>query len=120
MDLQLNQPHELVFIDFYAPWCIWCQRLEPVLAKLGQELGQKGPIYVGRIDCTHRENEQACVSQHVHSFPSMYFYRHGDEHPFEAYHGERTVEVCVFAFVASMTGVAGSLVRGCALALRKH
>lgn len=83
---------ELVFIDFYAPWCIWCQRLEPILAKLGQELGKKGPIYVGRIDCTKSENQRPCQAQHVHSFPTMNFYRHGDEVPFEAYHGERTVE----------------------------
>ncbi len=86
-----------MFLDFYAPWCIWCQRIEPVLAKLGQELGKQGPIYVGRLDCTLRENEQACISQHVHSFPTLMFYRHGDEHPFEAYNGERTVDVSCLA-----------------------
>jgi thiol-disulfide isomerase/thioredoxin len=86
-----KKPRELVFIDFYAPWCIWCQRLEPVFAKLGQEVGSKGPIFVGRIDCTKDENIDACQSQHVHSFPTMLFFRHGEEHPFESYQGERTV-----------------------------
>ena len=58
-------------MDFYAPWCIWCQRLEPVFAKLGQELGNKGPIFVGRIDCTKSENEGACRSQHVSVFAAL-------------------------------------------------
>lgn len=87
------RPHELVFVDFFAPWCIWCQRLEPVWTKMSKELGDKGPIYAASVDCT--ANAQLCASQQVRAYPTMLMFRHGDTHPFEAYHGERTSEALV-------------------------
>ena len=94
------RPHELVFVDFFAPWCIWCQRLEPVWTKMSQQLGDKGPIYAASVDCT--ANAALCQSQQVRAYPTMLMFRHGDTHPFEAYHGERTSE----ALLARATQVA--------------
>ena len=82
------RPHELVFVDFFAPWCIWCQRLEPVWTKMSKELGSKGPIFAASVDCT--ANAALCQAQQVRAYPTMLMFRHGDTHPFEAYHGERT------------------------------
>ena len=50
------KPHEVVFVDFFAPWCIWCQRLEPVWTKMSQKLGDRGPIYAASVDCTVRQS----------------------------------------------------------------
>lgn len=87
------RPHELVFVDFFAPWCIWCQRLEPVWTKMSQQLGDKGPIYAASVDCT--ANGALCASQQVRAYPTMLMFRHGDTHPFEAYHGERTSDALI-------------------------
>ena len=87
---QHSAQHEVVFVDFFAPWCIWCQRLQPAFAQLAEKVGSGGPIWLGKVDCTAPKNEDLCVAQHVRAFPTLLFFRHGDEHPFEAYHGKRT------------------------------
>jgi len=85
--------HELVFVDFFAPWCIWCQRLEPVWTKMSQMLGDKGPIHAASVDCT--ANADLCASQHIRAYPTMLMFRHGEPHPFETYHGERTTTALI-------------------------
>merc|ERR1711934_1037259 len=94
--------HEIVFADFYAPWCIWCQRLAPVWDKMSVQLGDQGPIWPAKVDCTANDNDKLCRSMHVRAFPTMLMFRHGDMHPFEAYHGQRTVD----AFIDRLTNVA--------------
>lgn len=89
-------PHEVILVDFYAPWCIWCQRLHPTITQLGEKLGAGGPLWVARVDCTDDKNEKLCISQHVRAFPTLRFYRHASEHPFESYHGKRTSEQMLF------------------------
>jgi len=37
-------------LEFYAPWCGHCKKLEPTYAKVATEL--KGKVNVGKIDCT--------------------------------------------------------------------
>ena len=32
------QAHELSVVNFFAPWCIWCRRFEPVYLKAASEI----------------------------------------------------------------------------------
>ena len=32
------QEHKFTFVNFYAPWCIWCQRLEPTWEAFAEEI----------------------------------------------------------------------------------
>lgn len=38
-----------VVVNFYAPWCPWCQRLEPTWEAVTQEVHNKYPDSDGRI-----------------------------------------------------------------------
>ena len=44
--------NEYVFANFYAPWCIWCQRLAPTWEAFAEAIeAQKFGIKVVKIDC---------------------------------------------------------------------
>ena len=80
--------HEFVFANFYAPWCIWCQRLEPTWEAFAEELdhlngsegalsvkntGEKVHIHVVKIDCV--SNRNLCGAQRIQAFPTLRLFK---------------------------------------------
>lgn len=107
--------YQILVVNFFAPWCPWCQRLEPAWEKAATVLNRKyHPDYDGRIrfaklDCTIYQD--VCRDNHIQGFPSIRIYRkgmdvrsmHGEqgEHDHESYYGERDAESLV-AFAESL------------------
>lgn len=66
---------EIWAIDFYAPWCGPCLKLEPEWNKLGKLLSDEPNVRVGKVDC---ENDAWLCSRHgVRSYPSLRVYGRG-------------------------------------------
>lgn len=91
--------HHYVAVDFYAPWCIWCKRLEPVWTRVAKTLptlhyGQR--MRVASVDC--QAHPQLCMKQFIRAYPSILFYKDGDVSPVEMYFGDRTVEAFMDKF----------------------
>lgn len=91
--------HHYVAVDFYAPWCIWCQRLEPVWQRVAKTLpslhyGQR--MRVAQVDC--QAHPALCMKQFIRAYPTILFYKDGDISPVEMYFGDRTVEAFVAKF----------------------
>eukprot|EP01040_Poterioochromonas_malhamensis_P004184 gene4183-4478_t len=82
--------HEYVFVDFFAPWCIWCQRLHPVWEALAEEVERQSlPISIIQVDCV--ESRDLCFQQKIQAFPMMRLFKHGQPQPPD-YRSDRTVE----------------------------
>ena len=84
--------HEYLYANFYAPWCIWCQRLEPVWEAFAEEVEQDESTFhvsVVKIDCV--ANKKLCNAQSIQAFPTLrLFYKGVVQNP--DYRGDRTVE----------------------------
>jgi thiol-disulfide isomerase/thioredoxin len=67
--------YELVLVNFYAPWCPFCQQLNPEWERAAAQLDDH-PEYSERVkmasvDCTDDKATWLCRRAHIRAFPSM-------------------------------------------------
>jgi thiol-disulfide isomerase/thioredoxin len=91
--------HHYVAVDFYAPWCIWCRRLQPLWTRVAKTLpslhyGQR--MRVASVDC--QAHPTLCMKQFIRAYPTILFYKDGETSPVEMYFGDRTVEAFLEKF----------------------
>jgi Thioredoxin domain-containing protein len=81
--------HEMAFVNFFAPWCMWCQRLHPTWEKFAELVDEEEmPVGIASVDCvTHVD---ICREQVIQAFPTLRWYEEGT---FQAppYKNDRTV-----------------------------
>jgi len=81
--------HDMAMVNFYAPWCMWCQRLHPTWEKFAEEVESEGmPVGVATIDCVSQID--ICRQQKIQAFPTLRWYEDGKfmEPPYKS---DRTV-----------------------------
>ncbi|KAL9178413.1 hypothetical protein ACHAXT_000060 [Thalassiosira profunda] len=86
---EFHKANHLTFVDYFAPWCIWCQRLAPTWEKFAAEAKkQQIAVGVGKVDCV--EHQQMCKDERVMAFPTLRWYEDGKA-VLPDYKGDRTV-----------------------------
>ena len=63
--------HNLVLIDFWAPWCGPCLRVSPILDEISKERG----LWVGKLNVD--ENPAKMEEYSVYSIPTMVLFKSG-------------------------------------------
>lgn len=70
--LDAGQP---VLVDFWAPWCGYCQRLLPIVDELAAENGDKIKVVKINVD----ENRAVAQKYGVMSLPTLVLFKNGEQ-----------------------------------------
>ena len=82
--------NQYAIVDFYAPWCIWCQRLSPTWELFARKVSEKKVnVGVGKVDCV--AHAQLCTDERILAFPTLRWYSNGKP-VMPDYKGDRTVD----------------------------
>ena len=83
----------MTLVNFFAPWCVWCRRLEPVYldaANSVPSLHFHGHARLAQVDCV--AHQQFCAKNMIRAYPTLRMYKDGNDVDFEAFTGSRTKE----------------------------
>lgn len=79
--------HEKLIVEFYAPWCGHCKKLEPEYEAAAGPLKEEG-ITLAKVDATEEGNKELASKFGVQGFPTLKIFRGSADSPSE-YEGPR-------------------------------
>uniref|UniRef100_A0A7N0TR13 Protein disulfide-isomerase n=1 Tax=Kalanchoe fedtschenkoi TaxID=63787 RepID=A0A7N0TR13_KALFE len=84
--------HDFVVVEFYAPWCGHCKKLEPEYEKAAEELSIYEPkVVLAKVDANEEENRPLASEYDVKGFPTLKIIRNGGK-SVQDYKGPRDAE----------------------------
>lgn len=87
------ESHDVTFVNFFAPWCIWCQRLEPVWEAFAEKVAEaKIPVSIVKVDCVAEQH--LCMNQKIQAFPNLRLFKKTEPQAPD-YRSDRTVAAFV-------------------------
>ncbi|EMG46528.1 putative thioredoxin [Candida maltosa Xu316] len=103
-DKVVHKSNYTTLVKFYAPWCGYCQQLQPIYHKLGKYIQKdaKYSVNIASVNCDKDYNKALCSQYQVRGFPTLMVFRppkygtgkevKAQNHASEVYQGERTVK----------------------------
>ncbi|XP_026333543.1 thioredoxin domain-containing protein 5 [Hyposmocoma kahamanoa] len=64
---------DLVFINYFAPWCAHCMQLSPLWIKLGEKFQNNTRVLIADVDCV--KSKEVCEAEKITSFPTLVLYK---------------------------------------------
>ena len=72
---EVIQSNKTTLVDFWAPWCMPCRMMTPILEQLSKEAGDTVKIVKVNTD----ENQMTAAKYGIMSIPSLVFFKGGSE-----------------------------------------
>lgn len=69
----LDQSEKPVLVDFWAPWCTYCRRIEPAYSKISEQYGDA--LLVGKVNID--EEGTLAQQEQIEVIPTLVLYRNG-------------------------------------------
>uniref|UniRef100_A0A8C2F1L0 Protein disulfide-isomerase A3 n=1 Tax=Cyprinus carpio TaxID=7962 RepID=A0A8C2F1L0_CYPCA len=112
----VNDPEKDVLIEFYAPWCGHCKKLEPKYTELGERLYSDPSIVIAKMDATANDVPQG---YDVQGFPTIYFAAAGRKDEPKRYEGPREVKDFINFLKREASKPLGEIAVCCGMLFRK-
>ena len=62
-------------VDFWAPWCMPCRMMAPILDELAVEM--EGRIKIVKVDTENGENQGLAIQYQIQSIPNLKLFKDG-------------------------------------------
>lgn len=72
-DEEIKKATQPVLVDFWAPWCLPCQMMAPVLEELAKDYEEK--LIIGKVDVD--ANPKTAQKFNVMSIPTLIIFKNG-------------------------------------------
>ena len=70
--LQSDQP---VLVDFWAPWCMPCRMMAPILDELSVDLA--GKLKIAKVNTEDGDNQHLAAEYQIQSIPNIKLFKGG-------------------------------------------
>ncbi|KAL4716298.1 hypothetical protein ACJJTC_014778 [Scirpophaga incertulas] len=64
---------DLVFINYFAPWCAHCMQLGPLWIKLGEHFQNESRVLIADVDCVR--SKTICETEKINGVPTLILYK---------------------------------------------
>ena len=64
-----------VLVDFWAPWCMPCRMMAPILEELAKDF--EGKLIVAKVDTEDLENRELAYKYQIQSIPNLKLFKDG-------------------------------------------
>jgi len=65
-----------VLVDFWAPWCMPCKMMAPVLDELAGEMNAK--VKISKLNTEEPGNQELAAKYQIQSIPNMKLFKKGE------------------------------------------
>lgn len=64
-----------VLVDFWAPWCMPCKMMAPILDELAEDMA--GKVVIAKVDTENPDNHSLAMEYQIQSIPNMKLFKDG-------------------------------------------